>query len=50
MTATDPTAWEGSLGRWGDYDRDDPFGLFEGLRRAGPVHDVPWPTGTAPSW
>ncbi|HEX3298319.1 MAG TPA: cytochrome P450 [Nocardioides sp.] len=40
MTATDPTAWEGSLGRWGDYDRDDPFGLFEGLRRAGPVHDV----------
>ena len=36
MTATDPTALE----HWGTYDRDNPFPLFESVRRAGPVHDV----------
>jgi cytochrome P450 len=25
---------------WGDYDRDDPFPLFDRVREAGPVHDV----------
>src|SRR5262249_45066937 len=29
-----------ALTRWGDYDRDDPFPLFEDVRAAGPVHDV----------
>ncbi len=36
MTATR----EAALDRWGDYDRDHPFELFERVREAGPVHDV----------
>jgi cytochrome P450 len=36
-TTTDTAA---ALGRWGDYDREDPFPLFERLREAGPVHEV----------
>jgi cytochrome P450 len=31
---------EPALDRWGDYDRDDPFPLFERVREAGPVHEV----------
>jgi cytochrome P450 len=27
-----------SLARWGDFDRDDPFPLFDEIRRLGPVH------------
>ena len=34
------TTLESSLGAWGDYDRDDPFPLFEAVRREGPVHMV----------
>ncbi|HEY3528384.1 MAG TPA: cytochrome P450 [Nocardioides sp.] len=37
--ATDDTI-DAALGRWGDYDRDDPFPLFERVRQAGPVHEV----------
>ncbi len=40
MSAVEPTGPRGSLERWGDYDRDDPFPLFEEIRRGGPVHDV----------
>ena len=29
-----------ALDRWGDYDRDDPFGLFADVLAAGPVHEV----------
>jgi cytochrome P450 len=29
-----------SLAAWGDHDRDDPFPLFEQVRRQGPVHKV----------
>jgi cytochrome P450 len=29
-----------ALAAWGDYDRDDPFPLFEQVRRLGPVHEV----------
>jgi cytochrome P450 len=28
------------LETWGDFDRDDPFPLFEAVRRRGPVHAV----------
>lgn len=35
-TTTDASA----LDRWGDYDRDHPFPLFDRVRRAGPVHEV----------
>jgi cytochrome P450 len=31
---------EAALDQWGDYDRDDPFALFDRVRAAGPVHDV----------
>jgi cytochrome P450 len=31
---------EKALGAWGDFDRDDPFPLFEQVRRRGPVHHV----------
>ena len=31
---------EPALDRWGDYDRDDPFPLFERVRETGPVHEV----------
>ena len=34
------TSVEGALAAWGDYDRDDPFPLFEEVRRRGPVHAV----------
>jgi cytochrome P450 len=36
------TAREAALDRWGDYraDRDHPFGLFDRVRAAGPVHEV----------
>jgi cytochrome P450 len=40
MTTTCPHALDESLGRWGDYDRDDPFPLFAQVRSAGPVHEV----------
>ena len=29
-----------ALTAWGDFDNDDPFPLFEALRRRGPVHEV----------
>jgi cytochrome P450 len=29
-----------ALGAWGDYDRDDPFGLFAEVRELGAVHAV----------
>ena len=29
-----------SLSAWGDYDRDNPFPLFERVRQLGPVHEV----------
>jgi cytochrome P450 len=34
------TAREVALDRWGDYDRDHPFELYDRVREAGPVHDV----------
>jgi cytochrome P450 len=34
------TSLEGSLGAWGDNDRENPFPLFEQARRRGPVHAV----------
>ena len=34
------TTREADLDRWGDYDRDHPFQLFDRVREAGPVHDV----------
>jgi cytochrome P450 len=34
------TTRETSLDRWGDYDRDQPFQLFDRVREAGPVHEV----------
>lgn len=33
-------AREAALDCWGDYDRDQPFELFERVRGAGPVHEV----------
>jgi cytochrome P450 len=33
-------AREAALDRWGDYDRDHPFPLFERVRGDGPVHEV----------
>jgi hypothetical protein len=37
---------------WGDYDRDDPFPLFAGVRGLGPVHPVTLADGHAawPWW
>jgi cytochrome P450 len=34
------TTLESSLGTWGDYDNDNPFPLFEAVRRQGAVHKV----------
>src|SRR5262249_52203422 len=34
------TTREPALDSWGDYDRDDPFPLYERVREDGPVHDV----------
>jgi cytochrome P450 len=34
------SARETALDRWGDYDRDHPFQLFDRVRGAGPVHEV----------
>jgi cytochrome P450 len=34
------TATDTALDRWGDYDRDDPFPLFDRTRTTGPVHEV----------
>jgi len=34
------TAMAHSLSAWGDYDRDNPFPLFERVRQLGPVHEV----------
>jgi cytochrome P450 len=34
------TTREAALDRWGDYDRDHPFPLFERLRASAPVHEV----------
>jgi cytochrome P450 len=34
------TTREAALDRWGDYDRDHPFELFDRVREAGPVHEV----------
>jgi cytochrome P450 len=31
---------EPALDHWGDYDRDDPFPLFEAVRESGPVREV----------
>ena len=40
MSAHSDTARDEALDRWGDYDRDHPFALFDRVREAGPVHDV----------
>ena len=46
MTTIDPPTDRGTdladpaLDHWGDYDRDDPFALFDRVREAGPVHEV----------
>jgi len=34
------TTHEAALDRWGDYDRDHPFELFDRVLGAGPVHEV----------
>jgi cytochrome P450 len=34
------TTIEQSLAAWGDFDRDNPFPLFDAVRRRGPVHKV----------
>src|SRR5690348_5850565 len=34
------TMLDESLAAWGDFDRDNPFPLFEQVRRHGPVHRV----------
>jgi cytochrome P450 len=34
------TTRDAALDGWGDYDRDDPFPLFDRVRRGGAVHDV----------
>jgi cytochrome P450 len=34
------TSRDAALDRWGDYDRDDPFPLFDEVRETGSVHDV----------
>jgi cytochrome P450 len=34
------TSIEQSLAAWGDFDRDNPFPLFDAVRRRGPVHKV----------
>jgi cytochrome P450 len=34
------TSVEAALAAWGDYSREDPFPLFEEVRRRGPVHRV----------
>jgi cytochrome P450 len=34
------TSIERSLAAWGDFDRDDPFPLFDEIRRRAPVHAV----------
>jgi len=34
------TTVESALGAWGDYSRENPFPLFEDVRRQGPVHRV----------
>src|SRR6266576_2427527 len=34
------TAMAHSLSAWGDYDRDNPFPLFERVRQLGSVHEV----------
>jgi cytochrome P450 len=34
------TTREAALDHWGDYDRANPFPLFDRVREAGPVHDV----------
>ncbi len=38
-----------ALGAWGDFDRDDPYPLFEQVRRRGPVHPVRLADGH-PAW
>jgi cytochrome P450 len=46
VTTIDPPTDRGTdiadpaLDHWGDYDRDDPFALFDRVREAGPVHEV----------
>jgi cytochrome P450 len=35
-----PPSVEASLAAWGDYSRENPFPLFEQVRRRGPVHAV----------
>ncbi|HEX3221041.1 MAG TPA: cytochrome P450 [Nocardioides sp.] len=40
MNAAGTNADASALDRWGDYDRDHPFPLFDRVRRAGPVHEV----------
>ena len=40
MSARSETSRDEALDRWGDYDRDHPFPLFDRVREAGPVHDV----------
>jgi cytochrome P450 len=39
-TAPDPSSPEHALRAWGDYDGDDPFPLFEQVRRRGAVQPV----------
>jgi cytochrome P450 len=34
------SARDAALDRWGDYDRDHPFALFDRVREEGPVHEV----------
>jgi cytochrome P450 len=41
------TTAEQAFGAWGDYDRDDPFPLFAGVRGLGPVHPVTLADGHA---